>query len=320
MGQGKATVIVLGAKGIELQGRQGEVLGRLDFTPEVVVAQEVVDRQKLLQLVGQMLGARGVKEVEIRLKDDVVYAKEVTLGQEGVEEAAKGVWDEVPIAPERMAKKILVRGDRVLVLAANGQLFEVVAEGVKSAGGKVTAIVAEAAMRFAGGNTLRGVGFGERERWVAGEKKGGWGGAGVGLISLLVVGAMVAGGWWWMRKKSPGQPAPVVVEEPTAAPTVTLVPIDKAKVNFRVVNATGLAGLAGRLRDLLAEEGFSEISVGTLDKSGLEMSEVRLAATVSADLREVIVVKLEGWLGEIEVREATEAADFAVVVTIAQEF
>ncbi len=70
-------------------------------------------------------------------------------------------------------------------------------------------------------------------------------------------------------------PTPSPTPEPTATPTPTPEP-ERDTLRIRVLNGSGTPGLAGEVRDLLRDAGYSDIVTGNADSFDFETTEIQL--------------------------------------------
>jgi len=144
------------------------------------------------------------------------------------------------------------------------------------------------------------------------EKTGGPNAKVVLLIAaiLLVVGAIV-GGVIYNRQKNSGEPETTPQQEMTAtetpAPTAAPEEVDMTTLSVSVLNGSGVAGEAGKVKSLLTKETFSEdkVKTGNADASTYKVTTVSLKESLS----ETVFDEIKVLLGTYEVGKAEDPLD-----------
>lgn len=145
------------------------------------------------------------------------------------------------------------------------------------------------------------------------------------LPLLMLVAALLAGGYLYQLSLSPATDRSTqdvaeergdyldegVDVEPTVTPT--LEPVDLEAHEIRVLNGSGVAGAAGRLRGELEGEGFVVVGVGNAATQDYAQTVIR----VPEDVDERYLAALQEYLGEtyeVEVEEVEDAEEVVVVI------
>jgi len=119
------------------------------------------------------------------------------------------------------------------------------------------------------------------------------------------------------KKSSETQLPPTdIVSEPTVTPTTVAVELDK--YNIKVLNGSTVKGEAGKLKSLLENEGYANISIGNAINSDFTDSLIMAKKEVDP----VYLEKLQSFLSKIyilsseEIQELEESDSSAVIITI----
>lgn len=106
---------------------------------------------------------------------------------------------------------------------------------------------------------------------------------------------------------------------PTFAPTPTKVKADLSKYEIEILNGTGIAGEAGRQKEVLEEKGFVISSIGNADNSNYTQTIIRTKKEVGEDFLDELksVLGLSFKLSENE--ELPDDAGSDVIVILGSE-
>lgn len=137
------------------------------------------------------------------------------------------------------------------------------------------------------------------------------------LLGVLAVGGMIAyqqgvkkGQEMYLAENTTPTPAP------TKTPTPTKVTVDKSAHSIKILNGSGIAGEAGRVKALLEDAGFTVDSIGNAATS--DNTETTIQAKEDAD--NAFIKELETLLGksynlaETEELSDSESVDIVVIV------
>ncbi|MBC8086873.1 MAG: LytR C-terminal domain-containing protein [Phycisphaerae bacterium] len=95
------------------------------------------------------------------------------------------------------------------------------------------------------------------------------------LVTLAVVAVAVTGASWWWSTREPGSPIGGAVGTAYAAQTDTLARAPKGvRIRVRVVNSTGINGLAKRATSILRDHGFDVVEYGSESRKAPRASTV----------------------------------------------
>ncbi len=116
------------------------------------------------------------------------------------------------------------------------------------------------------------------------------------ILGFLVISTLVFGGFLFMEQKRFGiVPTPTpVISEVTPEPTEpTIEEVDKGSLTVSVLNGTGTAGQAGKVKSIMEELGYNSISTGNADSTNNSKTTVSFSEKVSKLRSDEIVKALE---------------------------
>jgi hypothetical protein len=100
---------------------------------------------------------------------------------------------------------------------------------------------------------------------------------------------------------------------PTATPTPS---IDRAKINIKVLNGSGIAGKASVVKDFLNGKGYEEILTANADSFDYETTVVQIKKDQEKDLKPLLTKDLSSQVAKptFETLDADSAADVVIIV------
>ncbi|OGE10136.1 hypothetical protein A3A60_00515 [Candidatus Curtissbacteria bacterium RIFCSPLOWO2_01_FULL_42_26] len=119
-------------------------------------------------------------------------------------------------------------------------------------------------------------------------------------------------------KKEVASPTPASVSSTdfSASPSPSETEVDRAKPAVRVLNGSGVAGLAASVKDMLENLGWRVASIGNADSSDYAQTEIRLKDDFASyqealikDLSDKYSVKISS-----ETLDSTDSADIEIIV------
>lgn len=143
------------------------------------------------------------------------------------------------------------------------------------------------------------------------------------ITALLVGGGAVAGFFYYSKQKS--APTPTVME-PTAAPSVvpkdttatdSAETTDLSVIAVQILNGSGKAGEAAKVRDLLQAGGFKTFTLSNADSYDYTDTEVQLKPGTPQSVFEAVEKSLANYT-VVEKEELGVDNDFDVVITVGQ--
>lgn len=146
------------------------------------------------------------------------------------------------------------------------------------------------------------------------------------IIAIIVIILVLVGGALWyfrenvLKRFSVGvKPTPtqtVVKNTPTPATDSAKMEIDLSEYSIRVLNGSGISGIAGETKDILEAEDFNVEEIGNADSSDYEGTVIKAKGHVPSEFLE----KLKEALEETYILDASEdledSEDFDVIVII----
>lgn len=122
----------------------------------------------------------------------------------------------------------------------------------------------------------------------------------------------------WFRKSLNVSPKVTTSPKPTSfmttQPSPTIKPFDKSLVKIQILNGSGIEGQAGKLSNILQSKGYKNIATGNATDSG-KLTSVVYSKSVSVDIPKDIADSLKKDFPNITLQEATQSAEFDVVIT-----
>ncbi len=324
------SILRLKSTGIEWIDKLGQVITHVEYTPDVVSAQEVVNKEKLIDLVGKLIVNRSGVNVIVIASDETVFSKEIPVTNEtNIQAEAERIWNEIPIDEQKLAKKMLVINNRMLVVAANKDIYDTVLYSIKELGGKAKGVVAEPVMKFLWGQSdvktvlkrikeIDRVAFNELVTIDSNNIKPRNNKRAI-LVACLVLLLISASGTLILVKR---RPVPAQANEKVKIiPSVTPEPVFKKNdIKIQVLNGTDIPGLDEKLKNKLITKGYANIEVGNTEGGLEDKGDVQFLATVSGEMRSEVVSELEELLGQLVVNEDTSLIDFEARVIIRKDF
>lgn len=146
------------------------------------------------------------------------------------------------------------------------------------------------------------------------QEKVSWGWVWVLVGILLSIGIGVA--VWWMWNGNPrdiGSVQSETVTVPTIEATPTETKIDLSKYKIQVLNGSGIAGLAGQIRDSLVTAGFQDVDVGNAPET--LMTTIRVRGDVPDEVTLATLAQIKDYeIGEKTTLTTDSKYDLVIVV------
>lgn len=153
----------------------------------------------------------------------------------------------------------------------------------------------------------------------------------IGVFGVLII--ILIGFYFYMQKKRAPQPSaqtPSQVIVPTtitslpsptveASPTATLQPdIPKDEIEISVLNGSGVAGEADRVKERLAEADFTNVTTGNAPTLDSEKTSIVFKPTVPRAYKDEIVTMIKSLGYQITTRENDEISSDVLITTYQQ--
>lgn len=103
---------------------------------------------------------------------------------------------------------------------------------------------------------------------------------------------------------------------PTPKTTATPQPVDKKNIAIQVLNATGIAGEAGYLKDQLTALGYEKIDTGNASSQNATKTIITYSSTVAKAAQDEITSKLQGIYKEVEVKTGSSGAGIDIQIQV----
>lgn len=146
------------------------------------------------------------------------------------------------------------------------------------------------------------------------------------LISVTIATIIFAIAWFFIFRTSskdmPEETAEQAVEEPapTEQPTPTPSPeLNREEVSIKVLNGTGIAGVAGRAKTFLENLGYPEIKTGNADSYEYQKTEISIKEEKTEYLDLIIEDLGEDYPASSDSSTLEEDSLFDIVITIGKE-
>jgi hypothetical protein len=255
---------------------------KIEWPTEMVDHLEVKDVTRAIEWLGGIWKELGFRKcrVVIILDPEAVFSKDAAQ-----ESDLQQFWEEVPLSVNKLEKRVVKTAVGVMGVAVNRDLYGVFVEVVRKAGGEVVAIVPVAGLE----SLLAAVDEGDMKQLkrlinaaqkmskmvdfgrpvVAGRGRSNWYvWVAIGGVVMMLGGI---GGWgildmrYERGERREGTVEPTVVS--TVEPSVTVVPTvseEEVRQNLSIIvlNGSGIAGVAGEVREYLADLGYGLVEVG----------------------------------------------------------
>lgn len=137
------TVLFLTKNSLSLISSKFKDKINLEFPSDLVANLEITDPHKFEQLVSDFLSQVDLKgeRVLIVLAEDILFQKNFTGPKDVLKEQINEFVSEIPFDSQKLKKVELQVKDGILVVAANNEMYQAVAEVVGNLGGDVEAVI-----------------------------------------------------------------------------------------------------------------------------------------------------------------------------------
>lgn len=152
-------VIYLTDQNIVVYDAQAEAL-ELEFPPEIVKDQEIIDEEKFKQMLGDFFANLQLKgrEAIILISQKLLFQKKFSVDEpEKLNDQIQIYLEKIPFDPQHLAKVQITVEDGVIVVVTNQKLFQIVKDIFQSLGGKVLGIIPASVLGEIGQNKELGL-------------------------------------------------------------------------------------------------------------------------------------------------------------------
>lgn len=116
-----------------------------------------------------------------------------------------------------------------------------------------------------------------------------------------------------------GQEEMLPSSTPIPSPTPTVTAVDKSSIAVQVLNGTGTAGQAGRVKTALEELGFTEVETGNATDKENVTTIVQFAKNIDETTKDEVVAALKETFSTVETASIEADSKFQIVVTTGEE-
>ncbi|MDO8498663.1 MAG: LytR C-terminal domain-containing protein [bacterium] len=319
---------------------------KLDFPPEMVSNLEVSDKEKFRELltgwISKELG--GKKRGVVVLSDKVLFIKSVTtLDPQKLVSETETFLGEVPFDPGKVAHVKLTQGQKTYLVAANKELWELIVSALESLGWKITGVLPLSAFGIQSGEGNLAVeeaekisqesreiqegnflldkeSGGEEVKQSSGLK--GWvvvtfvlllllGGGGIFVFSSRTINNLLPGKGKPQASLPQNVPSTVPVE--SSSPAVLTKKINKEDLQVEILNGSGIAGQALKVKDLLEGIGFQKVEAGNSEEK-VSATEVIFSSRVSSRIKDEVLEELGKMLNKVSTSSAQIKDDLDIQI------
>ena len=328
-----------------LEFYRGNAKEELKFPPTVLQNIEIQDSETFEKLTITFLTNLKVKKqkIIIVLSEDLLFQKEiVTVDSEELKERSQNFLDSLPFASDKVVIKRVDDGQRKFIFATNKKIFKLLTEILESLDCEVKAIVpitlfkekykidgeltADLAKKISSEENLlkRGNFLEDTPETPSGEHSSKIKlGLFLGIILLILVGIALLLIRSNLIENLKKESKVKLVSEVKKEGSESALPLESTKsgeiakeeLKIQVLNGTGIAGQAGKIKDMILELGFKEVETGNAEGTEESKTIVVFSQKVDSSSQEEIVDELEKIFASVSVKEATQAAEFDIIVT-----
>ena len=139
------------------------------------------------------------------------------------------------------------------------------------------------------------------------------------IVIIIILLLLAVGGWFFLIRPSSeslvdGEPTPTPFEVQESTPIPTPEEIEREGVKIQVLNGTGIAGQAAKVKDLLTELGLSKIETGNAEGAKATDTVVVFSPAVAGDLSEEIITLLKENFDNVSAQEADNSSEIDVLI------
>lgn len=287
-------------------------LGQINIPVEVVNHQELLDIASFKKLIADFAAETKLKDNEaaVFLSEELVYSKDVED-----EDQASQFLSKVPFAK---AASIKVKKDKGMqVLATNGEIIEGLKEALADLSIKIKIVTLSAnpkmdkSMDFLNQETQMSQNnqksFLQKNIWL------------ILLVSLLLIGFIVGALYFRFKftskineKEVTTVTTAVIVSPTPQAPQ--LIKVSKEEMEIQVLNGSGIAGQAGKVKEQLEALGYKNIQTGNAEVNEEETTVILFKTSVASESAQEIIEGVKKVVKEVT-QESTESAGVDVLIT-----
>lgn len=325
----------------------GDEEKNLELPVDIATDSDIINPQKYEKLVEDFIITEKIKKQQfiLVLSEEIVFQKSVP--PEDIKIADERLADFVSMIPlegEKLVKKSVQVEGSIQLFAVNKHLFEKIIEILEKLRFEVVAVVPLSL--FSSDNdfskdTIKNI-YKENEllkkanflsddstHGNAGQSKMAFVVILFLIIVVLIMGTFLASAYFKLplpflplereakltKTALKGSPAPIGTESATLKDSTQSATLEKEKLKITVLNGTGIAGQASKIKDLLIEIGLSKIETGNAEGANAEETVVVFLPTVANSVREEIISVLKEQFATVSAQEEDVASGTDILIT-----
>lgn len=336
-------VIFVRRNSLELfAGGEGQIL---QFPPGVYQNLEILDQIAFEKQTGDFFARLKKQKTVIVLSEELVFEKEIAAEDEtDSNNKYQQFLSALPISKEKQASKRVINGEKIYLLATNKKIYEAVKSVVEGLGWEVKAVVAETLFNeFLGidevnpasvkkivsqKELIKACDFLTSSEELQSIKKASHKKTFIilGLFLLLLTGMILVSFRFGLLnfqafrekkaeiKKETSDRDSTGESSQSAKEASSSAQVGKEELKVQILNGSGVAGQAKKLKDEFVKMGFENIEVGDSDETANEETIVIFSQKVTLGLEQELVPKLEEIFEKVNTKESTKE-EFDITIT-----
>lgn len=345
-------LIYIRRNSIELYFEKG--MEKIEFPAEILVNNEILDEEKYNKLVSEFIARFNLQAPKalIVLSDEIIFQKSFPLVEaDQLNILMQKFNDTIPFDSEKIASKHILTGDELVVFATNKRLYGLIEQKISELRWKVLAVVpltvfkeklqmedeelnGDLAKKILAHKQLIALSnfLNYEEISLRGKKARSLPALVlVAVMLLLLLTALLSAYFLGYLKfpliqtaKKATQTAKVdqtvkKAQESTAAAKEKeasfSAQIKKEDLKIEILNGTGLAGQAAKVRDQLLKLGYKNFELGNAEGAGATETVVVFSKKVSDEIEAEIVEELKKSFVRVSKQEKSELEEFDILIT-----
>lgn len=316
---------------------QGGIL-KLNFPKGAVDNLEVEDPQKLAEALEGFVKENGLQNQRalMILSDSLLFTKKFPLKDlVKLDSEREKFISEVPFEPEKIAALSWQNDSECVLAAANKIFYETVKSILEKIGWEILGVYPQQFKNMLGQKELlKSVNFlvpQVSSAKLSEETETGNNSSNITLYIimfslLLLLGGTVGGSFALGLVSLPPNPflperkieraaAVPVTPSPIPIPTPTLAEINKKDLKIQVLNGSGIAGQAGKVKELLEGLGFEEVETGNAENSGTQVSVAAFSQKVSLTIQNEVITELNKIFAKVSTQSGDLDPNLDILIT-----
>lgn len=313
----------------------------LHFPTEVIRHQEIIDQKAFEKLLNTVFSYFSNQDTVLFLSDELVFLKSVPQSQDTViKEEEKQFTDTVPFASNHSERKTIHTKSALLLLAANSDLYKTITTIGQHYKCHIKRVIPLSLFApLFGGQQVSYDLFAKilKEKELVKEadlllttkeptikkplplKQ-------IGLLSLSLLCLLAA--VWWASTTLGLLPAQKTTKQTTTLPTPTTQvtsaspevspEIEKSAIKIQVLNGSGVAGQASKIKDQLTAIDFTNIQIGNTEGPTSNATIVVFSNRVPKEYKDAILAELKKSFAAIDTQNVPTADPFDAAITIGE--